>query len=124
MQSDSTTTAMPVEPQATDHLTEGAVKSKIKHMVVDRLNTGMRNMTYTTRMIMPTHTFEQLNLTEHDKTRLILQCDEWFKIDLDSSALGIVRVADLIDKVTAALSAQDRLDIEQQPEGQTDQAGV
>ena len=110
MQSESAT--LPAEEQTTGLLTEGAVKSKIKHMVVDLLNTGMRGGVYTTRMIMPTHTFEQLHMTEHEKLRLILQCDEYFKVDTDASALGIVRISDLIDKVVGLLKEQNRLEVD------------
>ena len=109
MQSDSAT--LPAEEQVSERLTAGAVKNKIKRMVVDLLNSGMRGGVYTTNMITPAHTFEQLHMTEHEKMRLIMQCDEFFKVDTDVSVIGAVRVGDLINKVVDLLTAQDRIEV-------------
>ena len=102
---------VPVEEQAAVTLNDSVVKNKIKSMVVDLLNTGMRNEVYTVHNVKVKDTFEQLHMTENEKTRLILQCDEYFKIDMDPSVLGIVRIIDLVEKVEAALIAQERLEI-------------
>jgi hypothetical protein len=117
MQANEAATEMaPAEMQDTgentiSRFTPGSVKNKIKRMVVDLLNEGMRSNVYATNMVTPAHTFEQLNMTEHEKLRLIMQCDEFFAVDTDASALGIVRVGDLINKVVELLGIDGRIEV-------------
>ena len=103
----SKTTESPVEKQEVN-LTEESVKVKIKQMIVSLLNVGTRVSMYTTDMISNAHTFEQLNMTEHEKMRLIFQCDEFYGINLDASAIGVVRVGDLSSMVWATIQNKEK----------------
>ena len=116
MQSDSAT-EVPVDtqPVVEERLTLDAVKNKIKHMINDLLNVGMHGATVARHITMKTELKGStenngLGLTDHELVRLIMQCDEYFKIDTDVSVLGVITVADLVNKVTDALSAQDRFE--------------
>lgn len=104
-------TTAPAAEQATEHLTEAAIRNKIKHMVVDLINNGMRGMNYTPRQVKPDHTFDQLSMTEHEKARLFMQCEEFFKVDFEATALGFKQLDDLMNKVIMMLKDQGRLEV-------------
>lgn len=88
-------------------VTEESVKYKIKQMIVSLLNTGVRSGVYTPNMISDKHSFEDLELTEHEKLRLILQCDELYGINLGPEALGLVLPKDLASMVFAAIQNKE-----------------
>lgn len=97
----------PVEATA-PVVTGDTVKQKIKQMIVGIMNTGIRSGIYTTNMVSSAHTFDQLNFTSYEKRRLVLQCDEFFKINLSAAAEGTLRVGDLIDMVVSELQLKDK----------------
>lgn len=99
-----------VDPPAEEQVpvvADDSVKNKIKQMIVGIMNTGIRSGIYMTNMVSSAHTFDQLNFTIHEKRRLVLQCDEFFKINLPAAALGATRVGDLIDMVVAEIQSKD-----------------
>ena len=107
MQSDTANT--PVGKQAEEPFTEGAVKSKIKFMVSEILNRGMFGTVYTTKMLDLHHSFSQLNMTDHDKNRLIMQCEEYYNVDLGLSCVTFKTISDLVKKVLEQLTEQGRM---------------
>ena len=104
-------TTAPATEQVTEHLTEDAIRTKIKHMVVDLINRDMRGMSYTPRQIKPEHTFDQLSMTDHEKARLFMQCEEFFRVDFGATAHGFKQLEDLMAKVIMMLKDQGRLEV-------------
>lgn len=114
----STTSAPPAEKQEV-RLTEDSIKTKIKYMIVDILNTGVRSGVYTIGMVSSAHTFEQLNMTIYEKRRLIFQCDEHYGINLGAAAEGTARVGELISMVIAELQNIGKLPAKETQEEKT-----
>ena len=79
------------------------VTNKIKEMIKGILNEN-GTFSYTTKMIKDEHKFnEDLNLSKYEKKKLLFQCDEFFKIDLDDSAEEVATVKDLVNMICTAL---------------------
>lgn len=115
----STTSTAPVEKQE-PVLTEDGIKTKIKYMIVDLLNTGIRSGVYTIGMVSSAHTFEQLNMTVYEKRRLIFQCDEYYGINLGAAAEGTSRVGELISMVIAELQQSGKLPKQEEQAAKTE----
>ena len=115
-------TSAPAAEQVNEQLTEAAIRNKVTHIVCDLINSGLYGMAYTPRQIKPNHTFDQLNMTEHEKNRLFMQCEEYYQIDFEATAYGFKQIEDLIKKIIMLLKDQGRLAVPAQDTEATSQA--
>lgn len=88
----------------TKKFTDQDIKNGVKNAFAAVLN---RNTTpvYDGRFITLKHSFNSLNMTETEKTRVLFSCEEQFGIDLPNAAKQCCTVKSVIDAVTKAIKS-------------------